>query len=46
VGAHFDLFGDSANPDAIEVHALSRKYHRQENPFGRTQWNSSVTWVI
>jgi hypothetical protein len=25
---------------------LCRTYHRLENCFGRTQWNSKVTWVM
>jgi hypothetical protein len=35
-GAHSDLFGDSANFDAIKVHGLQQKYHRLKNHFGRT----------
>jgi hypothetical protein len=46
VEAHFGLFGDSANLDAILVYSLRWKYHRLENPFGRTWWNSSMMWVI
>jgi hypothetical protein len=46
VGPHFGLFRESANLDAREVHGLQRKYHGIKNPFGHTQWNSSVTWVI
>jgi hypothetical protein len=40
VGAHFSLFGESANLDATEVHGLRRMYHIIKIPFGRTQWNS------
>jgi hypothetical protein len=39
-------FGDSANRDARLVHCLRRKYHGLKNRFGRTRWNSSVTWVM
>jgi hypothetical protein len=42
----FGPFGDSANLDARLVHGLRRKYHRLENRFGRTRWNSSMTWVM
>jgi hypothetical protein len=42
----FGPFGDSANLDARLVHGLRRKYHRLENRFGRTRWNSLVTWVL
>jgi hypothetical protein len=44
VEARFGPFGDSANLD--ELHGLHRMYHRLENHFGRTRWNSKVTWVI
>jgi hypothetical protein len=40
VEAHFCPFEDSANLDARWVHCLHRTYHRLENHFGRTQWNS------
>jgi hypothetical protein len=46
VEAHFSLFGDSANLDARFVHGLRRTYHRLENHFGRTGWNSLVMWVM
>jgi hypothetical protein len=36
----FDLFADSANLDARLVHGLRRTYHRLENHFARTRWNS------
>jgi hypothetical protein len=38
--SRFSPFGDSANLDARLVHGLRRMYHRLENHFGRTQWNS------
>ena len=38
--AHFSPFGDSANLDARSEHGLRRTYHRLENRFGRTRWNS------
>ena len=38
--ARFGLFGDSANLDARSVYGLHRTYHRLENRFGRTRWNS------
>jgi hypothetical protein len=40
VEACFGPFGDSAKLDARLVHGLRRTYHRLENHFGRTQWNS------
>jgi hypothetical protein len=40
VEAHFGPFGDSANLDAKWMHSLCRTYHRLENHFGRTRWNS------
>jgi hypothetical protein len=46
VEAQFGTFGDSANIDARLVHGLCRTYHRLENPFRHTRWNSSVTWVL
>ena len=46
VEARFSPFGDSANHDARLVHGLRQTYHRLENHFGRTRWNSYVTWVI
>jgi len=42
----FGLFGDSGNIDARWVHGLRRTYHRLENRFGRTRWNSKATWVM
>jgi hypothetical protein len=44
--ARFGLFGDSANLDVRLVHGLRREFHRLEIFFGRTRWNSSMTWVI
>ena len=44
--ASFGPFGDSANLDARSVHGLRRTYHRLRNHFGRTQWNSYVTWAM
>ena len=46
VEARFDLLGESANLDAREVHGLRRTYHRLSNHFRRTQWNSTVKWVM
>ena len=46
VEARFYPFGDSANLDARLVHGLRRTYHRLGNRFGRTRWNSLVTWVM
>jgi hypothetical protein len=46
VEAQFDLFGDSANPNARYVHGLRQTNHRLGSHFGRTRWNSSVTWVM
>ena len=44
--ARFGPFGDSVNLDARSVHGLRRTYHRLGNHFGRTRWNSLVTWVM
>ena len=46
VEARFGLFGDSANLDARWVHSLRRACHRLRNRFGRTRWNSELTWVV
>ena len=46
VEARFGPFGDSANLDTRWVHGLRRMYHRLRNCFGRTRWNSQVTWVM
>ena len=46
VEACFGPFGDSANHHARLVHGLRRTYHRLGNHFGRTRWNSYVTWVM
>jgi hypothetical protein len=40
------LFKDIANLDARKVHSLYRTYHSLRNHFGRTQWNSKVTWIM
>jgi hypothetical protein len=40
VEAHFEPFRDSANLDARLVHGLRRTYHRFENCYGCTRWNS------
>ena len=42
----FSPFRDSGNFDARWVHGLRRTYNRLENRFGRTRWNSKVTWVL
>jgi hypothetical protein len=39
----FGPFGDSANLDARWAHGLHRMYHRLENCFVHTRWNSQVT---
>ena len=46
VNSHFGLFGDIVGVDAIYLQALRRTYHRLGNRFGRTRWNSLVTWVL
>jgi hypothetical protein len=46
VEARFVPFEDRANLDARLVHSLCRAYHRLRNHFGRTWWNSLVTWVM
>jgi hypothetical protein len=42
----FRPFKDSANLDTRYVHGLCRTYHSLRNHFGRTRWNSKVTWVM
>jgi hypothetical protein len=37
---------DTANLDARQVHDLRRTYDRLRNHFGRTRWNTYVTWVM
>jgi hypothetical protein len=44
VEGRFSLFGDSANLDARQLHGLRQTLHRLKNHFGRTRWNSLVTW--
>jgi hypothetical protein len=39
-------FRDSANLYTRSMHSLHRTYHRLKNHFGRTQWNSKITWVM
>ena len=46
VESHFGPFGDGVSVGARLVHGLRRTYHRLKNHFGRTRWNSEVTWVI
>ena len=46
VEACFGPFGHSANPKARLVHSLRRMYDRLGHCFGRTRWNSKVTWVM
>jgi hypothetical protein len=46
VEAHFGPFGESTNLDATKVHGLHRSYHRLGHRFGRTRWNSKVTWFM
>ena len=45
VEAHFCPFGDSANLDTRLVHGLRRTYLRILKHFGRTRWNSYMTWL-
>jgi hypothetical protein len=40
VEARYGPIGDGAKLDARYVHGLRRRYHRIENHFGHTQWNS------
>jgi hypothetical protein len=40
VEARFGPFGDSANRDARWMYGLRQTYHRLQNYFGRTRWNS------
>jgi hypothetical protein len=44
--ACFGPFGDSDNLDVRYVHGLRRISHRLINCFGRSGWNSYVTWVM
>ena len=44
--ARFSLLGNSANLDARSVHGLRRTYQGLRNRFGRTRWNSEVTWIM
>jgi hypothetical protein len=46
VEARFSLSRDSANLDERQVHGLCRTYHCLRNCFGRTRWNSKLTWVM
>jgi hypothetical protein len=38
VEARFELFGDSINLNARQVHGLCRMYHRHQNLLRHTQW--------
>ena len=44
--AHFSLFGDSVNLDAIQVHGLRQMHYRLRNHFGYTRWYADMTWVL
>ena len=44
--ARFGPFGYSANLHSRSVRGLRGTYHRLGNRFGRTRWNSYVTWVM
>jgi hypothetical protein len=46
VEVRFGRFGDSANLNARWMRGLRRTYWRLRNHFGRTRWDSLVTWVI
>jgi hypothetical protein len=46
VESRFGLFGDSISVVARWVHGLHQTYQRLRNCFGRTRWNSYVTWVV
>jgi hypothetical protein len=46
VEPRFRPFKGSANLDTRKVHVLFRTYHSLRNCFGRTRWNSKVTWVM
>jgi hypothetical protein len=43
--SRFSPFGDSVSVSARQVHGLHRTYHRHRNRFGRTRWDSLVTWL-
>jgi hypothetical protein len=45
VESHFSPFGDSVSVSARQVHGVHRTYHRHRNRFGRTRWDSLVTWL-
>ena len=46
VKARYNLFGDSANLDAKQVHGLHGMYHMLGNTFGCNRQNSQMTCVI
>ena len=46
VESRFGPFGDSISVGARYLHGLRHMYHWLRNCFGRTRWNSLVTWVI
>ena len=44
--SRFGPFGDSVGVGPRSVHGLRHTYHWLINRFGRTWWNSLVTWVV
>jgi hypothetical protein len=44
VESRFGSFGDGVSVGARLVHGLRSTYHRLGNHFGRTRWNSYVTF--
>jgi hypothetical protein len=42
----FSPFEDSANLNARHMHSLGQTYQRIGNHFGRTGYNSEVTWIM
>jgi hypothetical protein len=45
VESRFSPFGDSVSVSARQVDGLHRTYDRHRNRFGRTRWDSLVTWL-
>jgi hypothetical protein len=45
VESRFSPFGDGVSVSARQVHDSHRTYHRHRNRFGRTRWDSLVTWL-
>jgi hypothetical protein len=44
--ARFGPFRDSASLNTRLMHGLRRTYHQLRNRFGRSRWNTKVSWVM